>query len=893
MFSIGSEGSRCLSSPGSSELFDSKTGKRIVEKLRSDVKGLKNVLRKSRRGTRSKEECMELQPLTNSQDGERYCREGKGILCRMPRVTSEDTSQEDEPYTQDTKIAAGFPLLNRLKLLKEKQEKETVPTDKNKPATKTERPAPKEEEHEVIGQGLPLLQRLLLLKQKEDAERDAAAMQTTANETAQVLASTVRTQLRSPPLSLKSQKSKDKSKEEEQQPLKPIILNRVSAPKKTKDPSATGKNGGVSWKDDCESRKKEPKPVDGNEQNGAACVSEEKTATQEQKKTPPKVKPQLKLQALLKQKGMGVKRDKVEQPTTKSAAATSGSSIKSDPSDNGSLQDQLHDKISRVSSAPEASKTSTNKPENKVLCRVKSCDSPSSFKPLPALPDGEMPKIKTQSRNSLVSPDNSRVENLPSVLSKEVKCSVKSNKFAQEIKSAQTSSVSKDNNNPQTSSNKDSVLINIETSSDDCSVVSCRTRSLRKKPNSLRFKKENKIYRSIEDLSPEYSGLPFVKQLRILNERQKLGELEDKAFMRSSSLDSGHSSENRRFNQMYDSSNLTRSHSEAIAIEVVLRNQYLRAQASAAQMSDYMRTSSGQSTSPDNQLMSPESNETVERRHLKSILKKLSSSSLATSDNADSPERQQFFSSSSAELKKLMRAQTVEGYAARHSKLTKSVTFNRDTLQSPPSGLTSPTTSTSKPVFQYSKISSSLETPSSEKLTTRASSSLDAPCNNKDFTLTNAVANDSENLNTSTDKRYSETPVICLEAQPRIATSSLNSIPLSSESVVSNQPSINFTTETVSTALSQISELRTISCAKSDTRDARLVEHPLRPQVPANFIKSEHPIETPQSKQKNFFRPGSILLPTHASQEEEFFAGILGGIKIIIQNHLVSKLTLD
>lgn len=37
-----------------------------------------------------------------------------------------------------------------------------------------------------------------------------------------------------------------------------------------------------------------------------------------------------------------------------------------------------------------------------------------------------------------------------------------------------------------------------------------------------------------------------------------------------------------------------------------------------------------------------------------------------------------------AELRQLMRAQTIEGYAARHSKLSKSVTFNRDTLQSPP-----------------------------------------------------------------------------------------------------------------------------------------------------------------------------------------------------------------
>lgn len=38
-----------------------------------------------------------------------------------------------------------------------------------------------------------------------------------------------------------------------------------------------------------------------------------------------------------------------------------------------------------------------------------------------------------------------------------------------------------------------------------------------------------------------------------------------------------------------------------------------------------------------------------------------------------------------AELRKLMRAPTIEGYAARHSKLSKSVTFNKYTLQSPPS----------------------------------------------------------------------------------------------------------------------------------------------------------------------------------------------------------------
>lgn len=81
--------------------------------------------------------------------------------------------------------------------------------------------------------------------------------------------------------------------------------------------------------------------------------------------------------------------------------------------------------------------------------------------------------------------------------------------------------------------------------------------------------------------------------------------------------------------------------------------------------------------------LSPE-NETLERRNLKSILKKLSASSRAGSSETSvtsMPDRE----AATAELRKLMRAPTIEGYAARHSKLSKSVTFNKYTLQSPPS----------------------------------------------------------------------------------------------------------------------------------------------------------------------------------------------------------------
>lgn len=68
---------------------------------------------------------------------------------------------------------------------------------------------------------------------------------------------------------------------------------------------------------------------------------------------------------------------------------------------------------------------------------------------------------------------------------------------------------------------------------------------------------------------------------------------------------------------------------------------------------------------------------------MKSILKKLSAGSRTESSETSAtstPDRVK----ATAEFRKLMRAPTIEGYAARHSKLSKSVTFNKYTLQSPP-----------------------------------------------------------------------------------------------------------------------------------------------------------------------------------------------------------------
>lgn len=158
------------------------------------------------------------------------------------------------------------------------------------------------------------------------------------------------------------------------------------------------------------------------------------------------------------------------------------------------------------------------------------------------------------------------------------------------------------------------------------------------RPKLLHLDGTKRRYESINDLSPEYSGLSFVKKLKILNERQKLAELEEKSFLRSSSLDSG----GCKNLEVPHCNQLTRSHSEAVALEVVLRNQKFR------------KPETSYSTPAD------ECNETAERIRLKNILKKLSS-------NCYGNDR----------VNQLMSSQTIEGYAARHSKLTRNVTFNQ------------------------------------------------------------------------------------------------------------------------------------------------------------------------------------------------------------------------
>lgn len=226
------------------------------------------------------------------------------------------------------------------------------------------------------------------------------------------------------------------------------------------------------------------------------------------------------------------------------------------------------------------------------------------------------------------------------------------------------------------------------------------------KASSTSLKRRPKNYRSVDDLSPEYSGLPFVKKLKILNERQKLAELEHVIQTRSFSLDcpesivqqtiysggtlvpSGHAAaQNSAYQaaQFDPSEPLTRSQSDASGMAMGPQKYSLKHHKlfqrprpidTLPPVHQYVHQPPSAYFQPHSPL-SPESNETTERKHLKSILKRLSEDQQTQRPN----HAQQQHGNSS--VQELMRAPTVEGYVARHSKLLKSVTFN-NTISSPP-----------------------------------------------------------------------------------------------------------------------------------------------------------------------------------------------------------------
>jgi hypothetical protein len=235
------------------------------------------------------------------------------------------------------------------------------------------------------------------------------------------------------------------------------------------------------------------------------------------------------------------------------------------------------------------------------------------------------------------------------------------------------------------------------------------------------------------------------------------------------------------------------------------------------------------------------------------------------------------------DMHKLMRAQTIEGYAARHSKLTKSVTFNRDTLQSPPAIATTPTQHPQKhteslfpcPIASDDQNVSVFQSTSITTCTSPVTTTV---------TPSTVVSTSSTELHT--------TPVPHHETLPTLTPPVTVAVTTTLRSVVSSA--------TISSTISSVSPLPIITSEPSKVPQA-----PNSPKVPTDIKESafkktppvsflvQHPHQIPLSaNDKNSFRP-SLFLPSHMNLEEEYFNEVIAGFKQVIQGHLVSSATAE
>ncbi|XP_073948546.1 cyclic nucleotide-gated ion channel-like isoform X5 [Choristoneura fumiferana] len=635
---------------------DDKTSKRIVHKLRSDVKGIRNAIRSRSRVGRRSGESLELQALT----AEKSAVDGK-TLKRMARVESDDSQHINQDDTGETTsgskngekcispIGAGLPLLSRLKLLKEKQDREEKAAKQRNSTSLVVSPQPQptpstssaHSEPEVIGAGLPLLQRLLLLKAKEEREKNQL---TTLNNNQASSSDTIS------PSSIKS-------------PLSPTIKT-LSPIRKGSESSSPGKLHSPTAKN---SRKNSSGSSDGTSR--------------------PKVSFRDKI---LQVQGDGTA---VSQPLMKEVSEKPAAVVEPTPKTESNLISIPHSVVSKIKSPAKAvgstfrdklkmlqgggspKESAVGSPKDVTIEKIKiPIQEKTSVEIIPlqqteSKDEAKLKKPWSKLKKAAILGE-SKSQSVTSEDKKETDCAMHEVKEECETETAVNTCVPIvtaelvriDNNNVDVGSDnvrqdKPKICLTgplepVQEKSLDLLTYSPKKNTVTKPSDSKTsgfsggmLLPKAKKYRSIDDLSPEYGGLPFVKKLKILNERQKLAELEKVVKFRSSSLDNTSSSEDL----LCDT--LTRSHSEGSTMD---KRKYKRKSIDS--------------------IGSHGSNETLERRTLKSILKKLSEDVTP----AESPEK-------SSELKRLIcRAPTLEGFAARHSKFSKSVTFHRHTLPSPP-----------------------------------------------------------------------------------------------------------------------------------------------------------------------------------------------------------------
>lgn len=548
------------------------------------------------------EEKMELQPLTNSTHKSEISK-SKNNLRRMPHVWSDElvsdhngedlksssllnkskerhflpsTSSEITVKSHEV-IGEGLPLLQRLKLLKQKNDRE-LKTQKKPPISRelTSNES-KNTNIEVIGAGLPLLQRLKLLKQKTDRElklqkKTPVSPELTSNELTkhEVVGAGL-------PILERLKLLKQKNNEEIKTQNLPSSSVTLSLKKPTNE-KEIGADYPLLQKIQNYKRKSQQELVPQNKINNF------------KKAISPKV---------LKNKPNIEYNGKLKIPHRRNTKLLHKKKIMTEIHTRPKrerINTKLWMILKNATVLTPKTKLQNLKVENEIQCDSTSFSS----------------NLNPTTENSNISNTNSYENNLI------LMCQTLDDQYKQGSLIAQNISAYNNLYNKCTENN---------TIKEQCDI------RIMQRPKIFHLNDTKKSYKSINDLSPKYAGLSFVKKLKILNERQKRAELEKKYFSRSCSLDftGCKNLDETNYNQ------INRSNSETVALEVILRNQKLH--------------------NPNGSCID-DSNETAERIRLKKILKQLSSN-----DNN--------------RINHLMASQTIEGYAARHSKLTRNVTINQ------------------------------------------------------------------------------------------------------------------------------------------------------------------------------------------------------------------------
>ncbi|XP_033238429.1 serine-rich adhesin for platelets-like isoform X4 [Drosophila pseudoobscura] len=555
-----------------SDSSENSASKKIVDKLKHDVKGFRNVLKKSRTSRKS-DESLEMQPLHNTSP-----RGSKIMLKRMSRVRSDekdaDTADAKDELHDKTPspIGAGLPLLQRLRLLKEKQE------------------SIQEEPEREFNEGFPLIQRLQQLKIKNEPQANAGGdsglvmVKTPPSISSKIdfggataAAAGLGTGLPSGSQLLTVAQ------------IKPIM--KVSFKQKIQQIQGGGASGSSPGPSTGAIAKKEPP-------KSLALIAKHASTLP----LPPAI--------LAEEKASGgVGLGGGVGPGQALAIATISKKVT---------------KPSYKLNTPMQSDTDTDgTPISKPWSKLK----------LATLMSSSYTSLTNCSPDDLATPlKNYSLSNIPQQMEATAQAQ------SQSLSRPRHHSARSSSRSPRHAHGHGHAHDSTSNTSSSASQASTKRECLRLQkpeqqlPDGELAEPRRKFYQSVFDLSPEYSGLPFVKRLKILNERQKLAELEKALQTRSFSLDCSKSDQG---GNLPITESLYRCYSDTSGIYSQFLSAYESTTSSTSISTNTSASASASASASDTgnsrhgQMqyvplpLSPESNETVERRKLKSILKKL------------------------------------------------------------------------------------------------------------------------------------------------------------------------------------------------------------------------------------------------------------------------------